>query len=70
MKKKYNGLPKATYYARLKKWTLTLYDKDGNEFYVSPKHVMMKGASNETNNNQAKESEVLTAQDSDNASRS
>lgn len=39
---KYNGLPKATYYRRLKEWTLTLYDKDGNEYHVSPKHVMEK----------------------------
>ncbi len=39
---KYNGLPKATYYARLKKWTLELFDKDGNAYYVSPKHSMRK----------------------------
>ena len=40
--KKYNGLPKATYYRRLKEWTETLYDKDGNEYHVSPKHIMKK----------------------------
>lgn len=40
--KKFNGLPKATYYARLKKWTLELFDKDGNAYHVSPKHVMKK----------------------------
>lgn len=38
--KKYNGLPKATYYRRLKEWTLTLYDKDGNAYHVNPKMVM------------------------------
>lgn len=40
--RKYNGLPKATYYARLKNWTLELFDKDGNAYYVSPKHIMQK----------------------------
>ncbi|AUR88174.1 hypothetical protein NVP1110O_46 [Vibrio phage 1.110.O._10N.261.52.C1] len=39
---KYNGLPKATYYRRLKEWTLTLYDKDGKAYHVNPKHVMEK----------------------------
>jgi len=42
MNKKYNGKSKATYYRRLKEWTLTLYDKDGNEYHASPKHVMKK----------------------------
>lgn len=40
--KKYNGLPKATYYRRLKEWTLTLYDKDGKAYHVNPKMVMEK----------------------------
>ena len=39
---KYNGLPKATYYRRLKEWTLTLYDKDGKAYHVNPKMVMEK----------------------------
>lgn len=39
---KYNGLPKATYYRRLREWTLTLHDKDGNAYHVSPKHCMKK----------------------------
>lgn len=39
---KYNGLPKATYYRRLKEWTLTLYDKEGDAYLVNPKHVMKK----------------------------
>jgi len=40
--KKYNGLAKATYYRRLKEWTLTLYDKDGKAYHVNPKMVMEK----------------------------
>ena len=39
---KYNGLPKATYYRRLKERTLTLYDKDGKACHVNPKMVMEK----------------------------
>ena len=46
---KYNGLPKATYYRRLKEWTLTLYDKDGKAYRVNPKMVMEKR--NEPTNN-------------------
>lgn len=42
MDNKYNGIPKATYYRRLKEWKLTLYDKDGNAYYVNPKMVMEK----------------------------
>lgn len=38
--KKYNGLPRSTYYRRLKEWKLKLYDKDGNEYIVSEKHAM------------------------------
>lgn len=45
MGNKYNGLPKATYYRRLKEWTLTLYDKDGNAYHVNPKMVMAKDPS-------------------------
>ena len=44
--KKYNGLAKATYYRRLKEWTLTLYDKDGKAYLVNPNMVMEKN--NET----------------------
>lgn len=40
--KKYQGIPKATYYRRLKEWTLELFDKDGHAYYVSHKHVMKK----------------------------
>ncbi|AUR83680.1 hypothetical protein NVP1038O_70 [Vibrio phage 1.038.O._10N.286.51.C2] len=43
---KHNGLPKATYYRRLKEWTLTLYDKDGKAYHVNPKMVMEKGNEN------------------------
>ena len=39
---KYQGVAKATYYRRLKEWVLTLYDKDGNAYHVSPKHCMKK----------------------------
>ncbi len=39
---KYNGIPKATYYRRLKEWTLTLYDKEGKVYHVNPKMVMEK----------------------------
>ena len=46
MGEKYNGLPKATYYHRLKEWTKILYDKDGNAYHVSPKHCMRKGSEN------------------------
>lgn len=42
MTKKHNGIPKATYYRRLKEWTLTLYDKDGKAYHVNPKMVMEK----------------------------
>lgn len=42
MTDKYNGLSKQAYYHRLRTWTTTLYDKDGNEYYVSPKHSMKK----------------------------
>ena len=42
---KYNGLPKSTYYARLAKWRLELFDKEGNAYHVSPKHAMKKDKS-------------------------
>ena len=45
---KYNGLPKATYYRRLKEWALTLYDKDGNAYLVNPNMVMEKPNDNNT----------------------
>lgn len=46
MNKKYNGLSKATYYRRLKEWTLTLYDKDGKAYLVNPNMVMEKPNAN------------------------
>ena len=46
MKEKYNGKSKATYYRRLKEWTLTLYDKDGKAYLVNPKHAMEKNNEN------------------------
>ena len=39
---KYNGLSKNAYYTRLRTWTMTLYDKDGNPYRVNPKFVMRK----------------------------
>lgn len=43
---KYQGVSKATYYRRLKEWTMTLYDKDGNPYIVNPKFVMRKDDEN------------------------
>lgn len=49
---KYNGLSKNAYYTRLRTWTLTLYDKDGNPFLVNPKFVMRKDDDSRRNSNE------------------
>lgn len=39
-KKDVNGMPHATFYMRKNNWTMRLYDKDGIEYAVNPKHCI------------------------------
>jgi hypothetical protein len=36
------GISRQQYHKRINNWTLTLQDKDGVEYLVSPKHCMVK----------------------------